>query len=314
MPDHAFVITARDIAILASLAEVRFLTVQHLQWLHWTALWREHERAARELGLPNRRPKRAYSRVGGLAKRGLIMPIRRSVDRATTVYRRLPHGFSLTRAGAEVLACHEGRLLDDLWYYERTPRAAAGLEHSLAIGAFYAALRSELVYRGLALHGWVGDHVLCADYDSVAVASVNHPLPIIPDATFILDGQRYMLEIDRGTTRIEQWRKKALAYDAYQRDPRLKARYGVTSCTILVVAPSGARLEAIARTIAGVHQGVAPAYRFLTEDHVHPLSIRRRWQRIERVALPPAGRGDTLPNVTLTGAVLWSPALGEHGQ
>lgn len=310
-PKHAFVITARDIAILESLVAVRYLTVQHLQWLHWNERWREQERAARAAGLPNRRPKRAYARVAGLVERGLLIPIRRSVDRATTVYRRLPHCLSLTRLGAELLAAHHGRPLDDYWFYERATRSAAGLEHSLAIGAFYAALRAELVYRGREIHSWVADHVLCTDYDSVTVASVGHPLPIIPDATFALDGQRHFVEIDRGTTRIEQWRKKALAYDAYGRDPRLHARYGASACTILVVAPSGLRLEAITRSIAGVHQGVAANYRFLTEERIHPLSIRRRWQRMERVSLPAGRGGEVQPTITLTEAVLWAPTPGE---
>lgn len=311
MPEHAFVITTRDVAILESLVAVRYLTVQHLQWLHWTVRWREQERAAREAGRPNRRPKKAYARTAGLVERGLLIPIRRSVDRATTVYRRLPHCLSLSRGGAELLAAHYGRPVDDYWFYERATRSAAGLEHSLAIGAFYAALRSELVYRGRELHGWAADHVLCADYDSVTVASVGHPLPIIPDATFVLDGTRYFVEVDRGTTRIDQWRKKALAYDAYGRDPRLKARYGANACTVLVVAPSGPRLEAIARSIAGVHQGVAANYRFLPEERIHPLSIRRRWQQMERVTLP-AGRGGTGQlTVKLGDTVLWAPAPGE---
>jgi Replication-relaxation len=312
MPEHALVITARDVAILQSLADVRFLTVQHLQWLHWNERWRVAERAAREAGVPNRRPKKTYERVARLTQRGLIVSLRRSVDRATTVYRKLPHCLSLTRAGAELLACHQGRSLDLIWYYERATRSAAGLEHNLAIGGFYAALRAELEYRGRTLDNWAGDHYLSTDYDSVAVASIGHPLPIIPDATFTLDGQRYFVEIDRGTTRIEQWRKKALAYDAYGRDPRLTARYGVTRCTILVVAPSGLRLDAIARMVAGVHQGVAANYRFLIEERVHPFSIRRRWQRMERVALPPRGADPSLqPTVTLVDDVLWAPQPGE---
>ncbi|MEI7642688.1 MAG: replication-relaxation family protein [Chloroflexales bacterium] len=315
MAPHAFVITARDVAILASLADVRYLTVAHLQWLHWAERWREAARAARADEPTSRRPKKAYERAAGLTTRGLVVTIRRSVDRATTVYRRLPDCLSLTRAGAELLACHYGLALDELWYYERATRAAAMLEHSLAIGAFYAALRAELEYRGRALTGWAGDHVLCTDYDSVAVAGVGHPLPIIPDATFALDGQRYFVEIDRGTTRIEQWRKKALAYDAYGRDPRLHARYGVQTCTILVVAPVGPRLEAIARTVASVHQGLAPSYRFLSEERVHPLRIRRRWQRMEHVTLPPPGQSGAehaLPRVTLTDDVLWMPQPGEQ--
>jgi len=313
MGAHRFVVTARDLAMLQSLTDVRFLSVQHLQWLHWQERWRAAERVAREAGKDNRSPKKAYLRVAGLAAQGLLVALRRSVDRATTVYRRLPHCYTLSRAGAELLACHQGVPLDDFWYYERTTRAAAGLEHSLAIGAFYAALRAELEFRGRTLSGWAGDHVLCTDYDSVAVASVNHPLPIIPDGTFVLDGTRYFVEIDRGTTRIEQWRKKAWAYQAYGRDPRLEARYGVRSCVVLVVAPSGARIGAIARTIAGVHSGVAANYRFLSEERVHPMSIRRRWQRMERVVLPTASRGERAqPAVTLTDDVLWTPLPGEH--
>jgi hypothetical protein len=314
MAEHRFVVTARDVAILASLAEVRYLTVQHLQWLHWPERWRVAERTARESGRPTRGPKKAYTRAAGLAERGLVVVIRRSVERATTVYRRLPYCLSLTRAGAELLACHQGRRLDDLWYYERANRSAAGLEHSLGIGTFYAALRAELEYRGRSFSGWAGDHVLCADYDSVAVASVGHPLPIIPDATFALDGERYFVEIDRGTTRIEQWRKKALAYDAYGRDPRLQQRFGVNRFIILVVAPSGARLQAIARSVANVHQGVAANYRFLPEERVQPLAIRRRWQRMEQVALPPRGcsRETSQPEVTLSEIPLWTPLPGEQ--
>ena len=315
MAAHRFVITARDVAILQSLADVRFLAVQHLQWLHWSEHWRTAERAAREAGLPNRRPKNAYARVAGLAGRKLLIPLRRSTDRAITEYRRLPYCYALSWAGAELLACHMGLPLDTLWYHERTSRAAAGLEHSLAIGAFYAALRAELGYRGRQLEGWLGDHVLCTDYDSVAVASAPHPLPVIPDATFTLDGVRYFVEIDRGTTRIEQWRKKALAYRAYSRDPRMAARYGTTSSVVLVVAPSGSRITAIARMIASVHSGVAAGYRFLAEERVHPFSIRRRWQRMGQVSLPPPGRAArALPEVAFVDDVLWMPQPGEAAQ
>ena len=315
MPTRPFVLTTRDVAILASLADVRHLTIAHIQWLHWAQPWRAAEQATRATGTVNRRPKKAYERVAALSQRGLLITFTRSADRATTIYRRLPNCFSLTRAGAELLACERGLLMEQLWYYERATKAAATIEHSLGIGAFYAALRAELEYRGRQLHDWATDTVLCTDYDSVAVAGVVHPLPIIPDATFTLDGQRFFVEIDRGTTRIEQWRKKALAYDAYQRDPRLRERYGVGSFGILVVAPTDERLQAIARTIAGVHQGLAPSYRFLAEERLHPLRIRRRWQRMEAVSWMPVRRGGqtTLqPVVALQDDVLWTPQPGEQ--
>jgi len=309
-----FVLTERDLNILYSLAQVRYLTVQHVQWLHWHSLWRAAERAAREAGVVNRRPKKTYERLAVMAERGLLRSIQRTVDRAATLYHRLPNCLSLTQAGAELLAAHRDLPREGLWYDERATRSVQTLEHSLGIGAFYAALRAELEYRGRRLDAWAADHVLCTDYDSVAVASVGHPLPIIPDGTFMLDGTRFFVEIDRGTSRSEQWRKKALAYDVYGRDPRLEARYGVRSFVVLVVAPTAARTLSIARTIAAVHSGVSHAYRFLTEDRIHPFSIRRRWQRMERVTLARPGRSgaDALPTVTLSDDVLWTPQPGEQ--
>ena len=95
---------------------------------------------------------------------------------------------------------------------------------------------------------------------------------------------------------------------------QLQARYGVTGCTVLVVAPSGPRLEAIARIVADVHQGIAANYRFLAEERVNPLTIRRRWQRMGGVIPPRAGRRGTgaLPTVTLVDDVLWAPLPGEQ--
>ena len=66
-------------------------------------------------------------------------------------------------------------------------------------------------------------------------------------------------------------------------------------------------------TIAAVHGGVTDRYRFLAEERVHPFSIRRRWQQIERVSFPAGRRGSEsgLPQVTFSDAVLWNPLPGE---
>jgi hypothetical protein len=311
-----FVLTERDLDMLTSLAQVRYLTVRHLQWLHWHERWRAAERAAREVGRVNWRPKRAYERAAAMADRSLLRSIQRASDRGATSFRRLPNCISLAQAGAALLASQRGLPREQLWVDERPTRAALTLEHSLGIGAFYAALRAELEHRGRRLEQWAADHILCTDYDSVAVASVGHPLPIIPDATFALDGQRYFVEIDRGTSRGDQWRKKALAYDAYSRDPRLQMRFGASQFTVLVVAPSGQRLHAIARVVADVHQLAVPNYLFLAEEHVHPFAIRRRWQRMERVVLPrPGQRGPAaLPTVTFADDVLWAPLPEEQAR
>ncbi|NJO83373.1 MAG: hypothetical protein HC828_11510 [Blastochloris sp.] len=174
MARHGFVLTSRDVDILASLAQVRYLTIQHIQWLHWGERWRTAERTARAAGRVNQQPKRAYERVAAMAERGLIRSIQRSADRAATVYQRLPNALRLTSTGADLLARERGLPRTAVWYDDRPIRAATTVEHRLAIGAFYAALRAELTYRERHLEAWAADHILCTDYDSVAVASVAH--------------------------------------------------------------------------------------------------------------------------------------------
>lgn len=304
-------VTERDIAILESVEAARYLTVEHLQWLHWP-VWRERLRAAQAGGRdPDYGPRKSYTRVRFLAQAGYLTPIVRLGNRGKTTFERLGNVYCITRAGCAAIAERRGRSLEELWWEERSERALLTLEHRVALGAFYAALRSELAYRGRALEGWLGDHRLAQDYDTVAVPQARQPLPILPDATFRLDGRRYFVEIDRATVRLSQWEHKAQALQAYQGSPALARRYGVDRALLLIVAPSAQRVQAIARTIAGVARGAAPAYRFLTDDRVHPTSIRRRWQALGAVSFTPVRRGDTAtlaPSVTLDDAPpLWTP-------
>lgn len=299
-------LTARDLAILASLRAARYLTVEHLQWIHWAAPWRRAYRAARASGQICYGPTHAYRRIRLLAQHQLIQPVTRSATRGQTIYRRAPTCYTLTRLGAAVLADTSGSELD-----LRDPvQTLFTLEHSVAIGACYAALRAELEYRGLQLADWRGDHLLATAYDTVVVPSEPRPLPVIPDATFVLHGERYVVEVDRGTSKLAQWRTKALAYRAYQGSPALAARYGTAALVVLVVVPHATRMHAIARTIAEVHQGVA-AYRFLVSDHVHPTTIRRSWQGMQRVAFVHARRREShmlQAEVTLGEMPLWMPS------
>jgi len=300
-----FVLAARDLAILQSLADVRYLTAQQLAWMQWPTWWRAMEQAVRDRGAPRREPRLVRRRLQVLAQQGLIIGVTRTIDRAVTSFHRIPNGHALTQAGAALLAAHHPEALPVHWLHERAKRAASTLEHSLAIGAFYAALRAESSYRAVAFTAWAADHVLCRDYDSVTVAQVHHPLPVLADASFVLDGTRCFLEIDRGTTSAEQWRKRALGYQAYLRDPKLSARYGVTSFLVLVVAPTQGRVAAIARAIASACHGHVAPYRFLLEERVHPFQIRRRWQQVSHVELPTRPGG--IPTIQFTETVLWTP-------
>ncbi|NJO83688.1 MAG: hypothetical protein HC828_13375 [Blastochloris sp.] len=77
-----------------------------------------------------------------------------------------------------------------------------------------------------------------------------------------------------------------------------------------VVAPTAPRIQAIARTVAGIYHGAIPPYRFLEERHVHPFAIRRRWQQIQAVEQRPLvqhGRTTTHTAIQFADVALWTP-------
>jgi hypothetical protein len=308
MPQHRYRLTDRDVAILAALAAVRCLTVEHIQWLHWQADWRRAAKTAREAGKAYYGPKNAYRRLRALALAGYVRAISRTVERGISRFQRLPLAYTLTRAGAQLLASERGDpTLPPV--ADQREQSVLTLEHQVAIGAFYAALHAEAAYRGRTLTGWQDDHALSADYDTVIVPRVARPLPVLPDATFALEGVRYLLELDRGTTSTERWQRKALAYRTYAGSEALLARYGVADLVVLVVAPTTARVQTIARTVAGIDPLAPTRYRFLEAQRVYPTTIRRKWQQIASIAQLPGGA----VQVTLREVALWLPTSAEGG-
>lgn len=296
--------TPRDLDILSSLTAVRYLTTEHLVWLHWPDWWRAMEQNVRTMGGPRRPPRKAYARLQVLTHHGLLVRVTRTIDRAMTVYHRLASCYTLTRQGAALLAEQRGERPTEIWMPPHARRAALTLEHSLGIGAVYAALSAEARYRGVGFEAWQADHALCRDYDTVVVAGHAAPLPVLPDAGFRLAGGCCFLEVDRGTSTASQWRTKALALHAYQGDPRLRTRWGADHARILVVVPSRTRMTGIARTIRAAVPESLSTYRFLLAEHVHPLGIRRRWQQVA----PASPTAST--QMTFLDDPLWLPAPG----
>jgi hypothetical protein len=302
-------LTTRDVAILHSLSQVRCLTVEHIQWLHWEPAWRNAVKAAHATGQPHYGPKNAYRRLRILAQNGLVQPLVRIAERGVSLFRALPMAYRLTRAGARLLAAEQGEAVSEVEAEVPLRQAVLTLEHQLAIGAFYAALRTEVSYRGRQFSAWAADHVLSADYDTVVVPSHPRPLPVLPDATFVLDGQRYFVEVDRGTTSTERWQRKALAHRAYVGSSAARARYGATDLPILVVAPSSTRIATIARTVVGRDPDAPQRYRFLDAARVHPTLIRRKWQQIATVQQHATGQA----TLTWREVALWIPTSAEGG-
>jgi hypothetical protein len=309
----AILIQERDLDMLSSIACGRVLTTEPLEWLHfasWRTRYRNYAACHDGTDTPGYQPNsNLYRRLRGLCAGQFVRRITRALNQGRTAYYRLPDAYVLTEAGAELLCERRGVERRSLWYTPARARAIQNLDHAVAIGRLYAALRAELEYRGRQLGAWQGDHVLARNvYDRIAIAGVREPLPILPDATFVLDGTRYFVEIDRGTRPLRSWTDKVRAYEAYQWSPLLEARYQAAQFQVLIVAPTQVRLTRIAEEVVRVTRQVSPDYLFLRAEHIHPTTIRRGWQRIASVDWASQRVIDRMvesPTVMLTNHTLW---------
>ncbi|MFV9505972.1 MAG: replication-relaxation family protein [Oscillochloridaceae bacterium umkhey_bin13] len=300
----------RDVAMLASLSEARYLTACALEWLHF-ATWRTRYRAFAEQQASTRyqASSNLYHRLAGLQAAGLVSRLGRSAESGTLSFRRQADAYALTAAGAEVLADQLGGEREGLWYETQRPKAIQNFAHRVAIGVCYAALRAELEYRQVGLSDWQGDHLLARGaYDRVPVPGRHDPIPVLPDATCLLAGERCFLEIDRGTRPLRSWQEKTRAYESYRGHALLASRYATHDFRVLIVAPTAQRVQRIAEEIAKVTQAASPQYLLITEDRVHPTTIRRGWQGLTALAWTPRqviDRVVLVPDVRLGGRVLW---------
>jgi hypothetical protein len=287
----------RDLDILFSLSEGRYLTAPAIEWLHFPG-WRDRYKVYLEQRKTN--PTAAFYPKSDVyrclvALRGgdnpLIYRMVRVAEQASQIYNRLPDAYVLAEAGAELLCAQRDYELDALWYEDPRKRSIKNFEHSVAISTFYAALRWSLEFSGQQLTGWRADHLLAGrdrttggpGYDRVAVPGGKKDLPILPDGTFTLSGHRYFVEIDRGTTNLASWAEKVRGYEVYRRSPKLAARYQTDTFTVLVVAPGQNRLQRIAEEVIKVTRQPGADYRFVTQDRVEPTAIRPSWKAISDV-------------------------------
>jgi hypothetical protein len=78
-----------------------------------------------------------------------------SLGRAgSLVFNRLPDAYALTEAA--LLCARRGFDMAGLYYEDSRRRSIQNLEHSIAIGTFYAALQAALEFSGQQLDGWRG--------------------------------------------------------------------------------------------------------------------------------------------------------------
>jgi hypothetical protein len=302
----------RDIDILQSLAEGRYLSAEALAWLHFPS-WRQRYRAWRathEVTATWKPGSAVYDRLRLLRAAGLIGQIARSVDLARQRFARLPDVYLLTREGAELLAAMRDIPVETIWWEGGRKRSLQNVEHSIAIGTLYAALRCALAYHHKPLLGWRGDHLLRdpRSYDRVEVPTHHEPLPVQPDATFTHEDRRYFVEVDRNSRPLVSWHEKALAYHAYRGSNALKARYGCENFVLLIVAPNGQRVQRIAEQIAKVTRAADARVLLAESAQVHPIRIRANWRHLSGAQLTMERVVNRLAEVyqpTLTPAELW---------
>jgi hypothetical protein len=288
----------RDLDMLVSLSIGRYLSVPAIEWLHYPG-WRDRykvylEKRKQDVAAEFYPAANIYHRLVALraGPEPLVRRVARAAERASVVYNRLPDAYTLAEAGAGLLCSHRGFELAELWYEEGRKKSIKNLEHSVAIGTFYAALRSALEWSGQQLSDWQSDHLLvrrdpeqgAANYDRVAVIGLREERAVLPDATFTLSGCRYFVEIDMGTTNLRSWSEKVRAYEVYRHSPKLRARYDTDSFTVLTVAPTEVRLRRIAEEVLKVTRQPAAGYLFLSADRVHPTTIRPSWKVVESFA------------------------------
>lgn len=307
-------IQPRDLAMLASLAKGRFLLAEALEWLHFPS-WRQRYRAQVARQLPYAPSPHVYERLAGLRDHGLISTIERGVELARREFVRLPAAYLLLQAGAELLAAREDCPIETLWWETPRKRSLQNVEHSVAIGTLYAALRCAAAHHEKQLSGWRGDHLLRdpRSYDRVRVVGQREPLPVQPDATFLLAGTRYFVELDRNTRPLVSWHEKALAYHAYRTSDALVARYGITDFVLLIVTLSEQRARRIAEQIVKVTRAADGRYLLLDAARVHPTRVRANWLQVTQVRREMqqvVGRLAEVYHPILTPTALWPAPQG----
>jgi hypothetical protein len=295
-----FVVTERDRAILRSIGEVRYLTAEQVEWLHFPT-WRERWQRIAEQGnaaryTPN---ARVYERLKGLHQLGFLHRVYRPVALAVDQFQRAPDLFYLSRRGAEYVSHRCGIALDELHYGEPRLSSAHMLTHGAEIGRVYAALRAQLeVQRGYGLTDWQGDHRTAKSYDRIQVrvpvgqgAIRQQKLAVQPDGVLTLvrpkDSWLCFVEVERDRP-LKAWKQKVYAFEGYRLSQVLGDRYGRETFLVLAIVETPHHrqrlLEATAEALVALGRANSiGVYLVMALEDVHPHRIGTHWHRVSKV-------------------------------
>lgn len=287
----------RDFAILRSLAEARYLSIQAIEWLHWPGWWARWQRVQESQAAGEQGPHTRY-RVGGavyarlhqFVQAQLIAEVNRQISWDAEFQARPPLLYTLTDHGLRVLAGCDALPL---------PVATARLirqpdtiqqHRQIEVGKIYAALRAKVELRGGRLMEWRAAHTLqphaAIDVPDVQGRGTTQQIRIKPAATCQIqrlrrEPRRYFIEQARGID-LDTWHIIVSGYDAYHASPDYQTRYSGQAMTVLVFTVNDQQRERLMHATAQATT-TPERYRFRTVKQIHPTSIATGWQAIGRM-------------------------------
>lgn len=300
--------TLRDLEMLFSLSQARYLTADALEWLHfptwrtrWTAWNEKHTAGDPARYLPS---AQLYSRLRSMEALRLIYRLKRPTMLAVTTFRREPDLFFLGERGATLLANHWGLELETLHYGTPRERSYALLPHQAAVGRAYAALRSRIEEKpGLEFTDWRSEHDFQRDHDRINVFVPQgedgsyHEQGIQPDGAFFIghEGGRalFFVEVERDQP-IRKWKRKVWAYEAYHGSAALRERFEHATFALLGVAETRTQqrnlLQATAEALVTLYpynverrEAAMRRYEITTVERLHPATVGAGWLRLTAV-------------------------------
>lgn len=247
-------LTPRDLEILQHVQSFRFLTselIQHLAPGSAQGILRRLQKLFHAGLLDRLRPR--FAPGGGSAKMVYALTNKgmRTLQKA---------GLIQKRAKTDLNA--QNRELGDLY-----------VAHTLLISRVRAMLADACTrHPDLSLLAWREGRGI-QDTIEVALPTPYARLPVAADSFFsIRDAQgrtHYFLEADRGTMTLERFTRKLIAYAAYDKAERHKAKFSIHKFRVLTVTTGKARMENLMRAATGaeeVRRAPATMFLFTTEE------------------------------------------------
>lgn len=251
-------VTDRDIEVVNSVYEHRFLLRDQVQALHFPSRVTANRRL--KLLFQHEYLQRIFV-PGGL---------NRNARNTQAIY-------CLDREGARLLAAEFGVPREEIdWYPHRNDVGEYFIHHRLRINDFRIALTLAAEERGDEIVVWVPERKL-RELGEKVEDERGRKYPVVPDAYFIYqDGEtdkkaHFFLELDRATMENRRFAKKIKAYILYWQSGAYQERYRTRSLRVLTVTTSRRRLRNLKETTEDT--GGKSMFWFTTFEELDPERI-----------------------------------------